>query len=55
MFCFHCNKKSFVMIQCKCEKSFCVKHQLPEKHSCAYVFEKYQVEKIPVTKKIEVI
>ena len=54
MKCFHCKKSSVIQFQCKCEQSFCVKHQLPEKHQCTYVYEKQIIEKIPV-KKIVVI
>ena len=52
--CFHCKKKTVVMIQCKCTQSFCVKHQLPEIHHCSFVYEKHIIEKIPV-KKIDTI
>ena len=53
--CFHCKKRSFILIDCKCEQSFCVKHQLPEKHKCSYVYEKHLIETIPLAKKIETI
>lgn len=55
MFCCQCKKKSIVIIQCKCEQYFCVKHQLPEKHECDFTFQKHSIEKIPPTKKIEEI
>jgi hypothetical protein len=55
MKCFHCEKKTVVLITCKCEHVFCVKHQLPEKHVCTYVFPKHEIEKTPPTKKIETI
>lgn len=55
MSCAHCKKKTVILILCKCEQSFCVKHQLPEKHKCTYTFEKHAIEIIPPTKKIEVI
>jgi hypothetical protein len=32
--CHFCQRKNFVLIECKCKKSFCVAHQLPEKHFC---------------------
>ena len=53
--CFHCKKKTVIMIQCKCLNSFCVKHQLPEKHNCTFVYEKHVLEKIQPVKKIETI
>lgn len=52
--CEHCNKRSAILIQCKCEKSYCIKHQLPEIHLCTFVYEKHEIEKIPI-KKIETI
>ena len=55
MLCFHCKKKTIILITCKCEEQFCIKHQLPEKHKCIHVFEKHHIEKIPSTKKIEII
>jgi len=53
--CFQCEKKTVVTITCKCQHSFCVKHQLPEKHECTYIFQKHEVEKIELTKKIDSI
>lgn len=55
MLCVHCKKKSHVILQCKCEKFFCVKHQLPEKHECTYNYEKHTIDKMPLSKKIELI
>ncbi len=51
--CFQCKKKTVILIQCKCNQSFCVKHQLPEKHNCTFTYEKHIIEKIPPAKKIE--
>ncbi len=53
--CAHCRKKTVILIQCKCSQSFCIKHQLPEKHTCTFVPEKFQLEKTTSPKKIEVI
>ena len=32
--CSVCNKKSFVIITCRCGHVFCVKHRYPEDHMC---------------------
>ena len=53
MKCFQCKKNTVIVITCKCEKVFCVKHQLPEKHECTFIFQKHEIEKIPLIKKIE--
>ncbi len=53
MFCVHCKKKSVILIHCKCDNQYCIKHQLPEKHNCTFVFEKHVIEKLPPTKKID--
>jgi len=55
MRCHECRKKIVIAITCKCEHVFCVKHQLPEKHVCSFVFEKHTIEPIPPTKKIDII
>jgi predicted nucleic acid binding AN1-type Zn finger protein len=55
MKCFQCEKKIIILITCKCEHVFCVKHQLPEKHVCTFVFPKHVIEKIDLTKKIATI
>ena len=37
--CFHCNKKSLMLTQCKCKNYFCFEHRLPEVHCCCYDFK----------------
>lgn len=37
--CSECNKKSFVVFDCKCKKHFCTHHRLPEKHNCMQIYE----------------
>lgn len=32
--CDTCNKKTSVLLDCKCNKVFCSKHILPESHKC---------------------
>lgn len=35
-----CNKKmGLVPMVCRCQKSYCVKHRLPESHKCSYDFK----------------
>lgn len=55
MICFKCNKKFVILIQCKCEQSYCIKHQLPEKHNCTYIYKKHIIEPVPSNKKIDTI
>ena len=55
MFCQHCKKKTVIILTCKCEQFFCIKHQLPEKHQCTFQYEKHRIEIVPSTKKIEMI
>jgi predicted nucleic acid binding AN1-type Zn finger protein len=55
MTCFHCKKKVVILITCKCEKNFCVKHQLPEKHECCFIYEKHVIQKLTPPKKIDTI
>ena len=35
--CFQCNKKlSMMSFTCKCDKMFCIAHQIPHTHKCSY-------------------
>jgi len=34
-----CKKKLFIAPECRCGKSFCIKHLLPEKHNCEYDYK----------------
>tara|TARA_B100000963_G_C22633179_1_gene676093 strand:- start:3824 stop:4054 length:231 start_codon:yes stop_codon:yes gene_type:complete len=43
--CFHCNKKTLMLTQCKCMNFFCFQHRLPEVHSCCYDFKAQRDEK----------
>lgn len=55
MFCFQCKRKCVIMVECKCEQSYCIKHRLPEKHNCTFIFKKHIIEYVPPNKKIESI
>lgn len=33
--CKHCNCKSSVILDCKCNNKYCTKHLLPEIHKCS--------------------
>ena len=51
MRCFVCNKKLLAIIApmigwCKCEKIFCSKHILPEKHNCTFDHKSKQREEM---------
>ena len=34
--CQKCNKHHLILIKCKCNKQFCIKHQSPHKHKCIF-------------------
>lgn len=35
-----CKKKVYVLPPCRCGKSFCMKHRLPEEHECNFDYTK---------------
>lgn len=43
--CFHCDKKTVIVITCKCEHLFCVKHQLPENMNVPISFKNMKLKK----------
>jgi hypothetical protein len=48
--------KTFSNIKCRCGKSFCKKHFLPENHECTYDFkkDKIKLEKVVAEKVIPI-
>ena len=45
--CYICNKNlSLFFFNCKCEKNFCLKHQLPELHNCSFNFKELGKDKL---------
>jgi len=36
MSCNKCNKIKYIILECKCKKSYCLKHLDPTKHNCTY-------------------
>jgi predicted nucleic acid binding AN1-type Zn finger protein len=34
MKCFVCKKKVVIVVTCKCDKHLCLKHRMPEDHTC---------------------
>ncbi len=34
--CFKCNKKSHILLDCRCKNSFCIRHRAPETHECSF-------------------
>ena len=55
MICFFCKKRNIILIKCKCDHSFCIKHNAPEDHECSVVNELYKLEVVEQPKKIEKI
>jgi hypothetical protein len=52
MKCTHCKKTHAVLVSCKCDKQFCLKHRLPEQHLCTYITPLFQIEQKIVKEKI---
>ena len=52
MKCSHCKKKHAVLVICKCEKHFCLKHRVPEQHLCTHVTNLFQLEQKIIKEKI---
>lgn len=39
-----CKRKTgLTAIKCRCEKTFCPKHRLPEKHTCSFDFRSHHL------------
>jgi hypothetical protein len=55
MICFFCKKRHIILITCKCNQSFCIKHNAPEDHECAVINELYKLELVEPPKKIDKI
>ena len=36
MSCKKCNKIKYIILECKCKNSYCLKHLDPTKHNCTY-------------------
>lgn len=39
-----CKKKVFITGECKCGKTFCINHRLPEEHDCTFDFKSVKVK-----------
>ena len=39
MSCSRCNKTTIMLFECRCSKTFCMKHKLPEKHKCDFDYK----------------
>ena len=44
--CFECNKKSLIILQCRCGHKFCLKHRCPELHNCTFNYKKIGKEEL---------
>lgn len=38
--CYHCKKKQILLFDCHCNYVFCIRHRMPEDHSCSYDYKK---------------
>ena len=54
MKCFLCKKKTLILLQCKCEKKFCITHLPRELHKCEHVHELFVIEKIVKDKIVKI-
>lgn len=34
-----CKRKTYLVIKCRCEHTFCITHRDPEDHSCTFDFK----------------
>ena len=55
MICFFCKKRNIILLTCKCNEKFCIKHNAPEDHECTFVNELYKLDVIEPSKKIDKI
>ena len=55
MICFLCKKRKIILLTCKCENKFCIKHNSPEDHNCTVINELFKIEITDAPKKIEKI
>ena len=55
MICFFCKKRNIILITCKCNQCFCIKHNAPEDHECIVINELYKLEVVEPPKKIDKI
>ena len=37
--CYHCKKKSHILMECSCTQKFCLKCRHPEDHICSFNFK----------------
>lgn len=59
MICQKCKKSKYIILECKCGNSYCIKHLDPNKHDCKYDYSnkdnlKKKLEKV-VNEKIKKI
>jgi len=45
------NKTQLVFMKCKCEKYYCNKHKIPEKHECTFDYKTAYQTKLAVNNK----
>jgi hypothetical protein len=53
--CDHCKKKTFILLECKCGKKYCIKHRTPEDHKCNHNYDLFQLPITSLTPKISII
>ncbi len=48
MSCSRCNKTTLMLFECRCGKTFCMKHKLPEKHKCDFDYKNNAKDNIKI-------
>lgn len=44
--CDYCKKEKMILITCRCNKKFCIKHKDENNHNCAYDYKKHGKEEM---------
>ena len=44
--CDYCKKEKMILITCRCDKKFCIKHKNENNHNCSYDYKKHGKEEM---------
>ena len=44
--CYKCKKKEIILISCRCQQKFCMKHKDDIKHNCTFDYHQNEKEKL---------
>ena len=54
MKCSFCNKKTIILIKCKCKNNFCITHLPYDIHNCNHIEPLFTIEKIVKDKLVKI-